>query len=212
MPNFFVCVLSVQIEKCKHRRLLDISSQVNFPHMLRFFCGWMAFLFTTRILVLEFLSGSLIVALRSVQPVTVDSKVKRNLNTDNSELPRPSNCLRLQWSKWNYCHPCHCNVILFFLEYLDCEWANLWTGDHTVPVSGLVRGLVITPSLHLVWVVDWWSHHPCIWCELVGGLVALGTGDHIVPVLWGFWMELVITPFLFVLSLFLPSRLCVSES
>ena len=118
MPNFFVCVLSVQIEKCKHRRLLDISSQVNFPHMLRFFCGWMAFLFTTRILVLEFLSGSLIVALRSAQPVTVDSKVKRNLNLDNSELPRPSNCLRLQWSKWNTA--IHVTVTTFFSEYNCC--------------------------------------------------------------------------------------------
>ena len=74
--GFSVCVLSVQIEKCKHQRLLDMSSGVHFPLMLRFFCGWRASLFTTRILDLEFLSESLIVALRSVQPVTVDSKVK----------------------------------------------------------------------------------------------------------------------------------------
>ena len=79
---FCLCALSVQIEKCKHRKLL------------RFLCGWMAFLFTTRILDLEFLSGSLIVALCGVQHITVDSKVKRNLNTENSELPRPSTHLR----------------------------------------------------------------------------------------------------------------------
>ena len=51
-------------------------------------------MFTTCTLDLEIIRGSLIVALRSGQFVTADSKVKRNLNTENSELPRPSTHLR----------------------------------------------------------------------------------------------------------------------
>ena len=179
MPNFFVCVLSVQIEKCKHRRLLDISSQVNFPHMLRFFCGWMAFLFTTRILVLEFLSGSLIVALRSVQPVTVDSKVKRNLNTDNSELPRPSNCLRLQWSKWNDSHPCHCNAILFFFRNIVgvlCGVASLFTTGMLVGVNFGHPGLVAFGVCNLTygWLKSRYALHQS---QCLGNHIQIDTND-----------------------------------
>ena len=52
-------------------------------------------LFTVCNLDLDILSGSLIVALCSYQLVTVDSKVERKLNMENSELPRPSTHLRI---------------------------------------------------------------------------------------------------------------------
>ena len=54
----------------------------------------LASLFTTCILDLEIPGRSLIVTLCGGQFVTVDSKVKRNLNAENSELPRPSQRLK----------------------------------------------------------------------------------------------------------------------
>ena len=58
------------------------------------FYDWIGLLFTTCLLVVYLLGGFLFVVFRCSQLVTVDSKVKRNLKTGNSELPRPSTHLR----------------------------------------------------------------------------------------------------------------------
>ena len=108
--------------------------------MLRLFCDWMAFLFTTCILDLEFLSGSLLVALCGVQHITADSKVKRNLNTENSELPRPSTHLRIPMIEIET-EAIHVTVTF-------CAFWMVWI------VCWLICGLVTTPSLCLV-VFEW---------------------------------------------------------
>ena len=110
-----------------------------------------ASLFTVRILDLDILSGSLTVALCSFQLVTVDSKVKRNLNTENSELPRPSTHLRIPMIEFET-EGLHVTVTCF----CALSFWNVWT------VCGLFCGLVITPSLYHVWDVQ-------------------GTGGHTVP-------------------------------
>ena len=60
----------------------------------------LASLFTTCILDLEIFRGSLSVDLCSCQLVTVDKNVERNMNAENSELPRPSKRLKTPMSKF----------------------------------------------------------------------------------------------------------------
>ena len=60
----------------------------------------LASLFATCILDLEISRGSLSVDFRSWQLVTVDKNVERNMNTENSELPRPSTHLTTPMSKF----------------------------------------------------------------------------------------------------------------
>ena len=80
---------SARIEMCKHT--LNQGSGAHTAHLPDFpFNDWICLLFTTCLLVLYLLGGSLSVVFRCSQLVTVDSQVKRNLTTENSELPRPS--------------------------------------------------------------------------------------------------------------------------
>ena len=115
-----LCALFAQIEKCQQFNLRGVNILVYWCAIVRicshksrsvnkfptrglaltpsacpfsFFRDWICLLFTTCLLDLDLLGGSLFVAFCSCQLVTVDSKVKRNLKTENSELPRPSTLL-----------------------------------------------------------------------------------------------------------------------
>ena len=129
------------------------------PFSKFFWLTGFAFLFTGCILDLDILSGSLSVSFCSPQLVIVDSKVKRNLIEENSELPRPSTHLRIPMFEIET-EAFHVTITYFRAPWTvwSAFWIScglvitppllvfLWIGDHAVPV-GFFCGLVITPSL-----------------------------------------------------------------